>query len=56
MYVIRSESERGYWSNVMGWVSDLASATRFDSTDYDLPISAGRDAQFVTGPRVDFEE
>ncbi|ABM97167.1 hypothetical protein [Methylibium petroleiphilum] len=28
-YVIRSESERGYWSNEIGWVYDVASATPF---------------------------
>lgn len=29
-YVIRSESEQGYWNNQLGWVVDVASATKFD--------------------------
>jgi hypothetical protein len=28
-YVIRSESERGYWSNEHGWVYDVATATPY---------------------------
>lgn len=28
-YVIRSESQRGYWSNKIGWVYDVARATPF---------------------------
>jgi len=32
-YVICSDSERGYWSNEVGWVRDVASATYFDDTE-----------------------
>lgn len=28
-YVIRSESERGYWSNSSGWVGSVAAATAY---------------------------
>jgi len=28
-YVLRSMSERGYWSNAHGWVFDVVSAIRF---------------------------
>ncbi len=28
-YVIHSKSERGFWSNELGWCFDIESATRF---------------------------
>lgn len=46
-YLIRSVSEQGYWSNTLGWVYDVASATQFDSKDNGLPMSRGKDADFV---------
>lgn len=46
-FIIRSESERGYWSNELGWVYDVESATRFLSMDGYLPVSSGRDATYI---------
>ncbi len=46
-FIVQSESERGYWSNELGWVYDAASATRFASMDGYLPVSSGRDASYI---------
>jgi len=56
-YVILSNSEQGFWSNDMGWVYDLASATRFPSLPPLLPISTGQDAVVMPVSTVgaDFE-
>ena len=55
-FVIRSESERGYWSNELGWVYDVVSATRFPSMDSYLPVSSGRDATYAPLDKaMDFE-
>lgn len=37
-WVVRSESEEGYWSNDFGWVFDVASATVFPSNDGNLAM------------------
>lgn len=49
LYVIESESEKGFWSNEDGWVYDIASATTFttsDATMSNLPMSRGNDAKW----------
>lgn len=46
--VIRSKSERGYWSNIIGWVYDVYSATKFRNKDGNLPMSRDDDAEFVS--------
>jgi|GEM_PF-1359028 len=48
--VIKSDSERGYWSNETGWVNDVASASKMPllrvlSTI--LPLSSGDDAEYI---------
>ena len=48
--VIKSDSERGYWSSESGWVFDVASASKFPllkvlSTI--LPLSSGNDAEYI---------
>ena len=48
--VIHSASERGFWSNGMGWVYSAADAsqyTRAEIGEYNLPLSAGNDAAWV---------
>lgn len=47
--VIRSQSERGYWSDIQGWVYDVSSATEFfpPLSSWYLPMSKGNDAEFV---------
>jgi len=49
MYVIRSESEQGYWSNDDGWMLHPESATEFSSEERagHLPMSCGNDAEWV---------
>lgn len=46
-WVIRSASESGFWNNELGWVDNREHATRFPSTDFSLPITAGCDAEWV---------
>lgn len=51
-FVIHSKSERGFWSNVTGWVYDIESATRFDAEEvekYHAPcvITSGNDAEWM---------
>ena len=36
MYVIKSDD--GYWSNGLGWVYDLESATKFEAYNFNIPI------------------
>lgn len=54
-WVIFSRSEAaaqdgaGFWSNEHGWTT-LDVATRFDSTDYSIPASAGMDAVWMLAP------
>ena len=48
--VIKSDSERGYWSSGTGWVIDVASASKFPllrvlSTN--LPLSSDNDAEYI---------
>lgn len=48
--VIKSDSERGYWSNDTGWVIDVASASKIPllrvlSTI--LPLSSGNDVEYI---------
>lgn len=38
MLVIASDVERGYWSNTLGWVYDVASATQFREIDHSSTI------------------
>jgi len=47
--VIKSDSERGYWSNNIGWVFDVASASKFPVTrDHaSLPTSSGNDSEYI---------
>ncbi len=47
--VIKSDSERGYWSNDTGWVIDVASASKFPVTkDHaNLPTSSGNDSDYI---------
>lgn len=45
-FVIRSESEKGFWSNEDGWVESIESATKFETNDGHLPVSAGNDAMW----------
>lgn len=47
MFVIRSESEYGFWSNENGWVYDLASASKFATKFGQLPISFMNDAEWL---------
>ncbi len=48
--VIKSDSERGYWSNENGWTFDVASASKFPLAGVltaILPESSGHDAEFI---------
>jgi hypothetical protein len=48
--VIKSDSERGYWSNENGWTFDVASASKFPLAGVltaILPESSGDDAEFI---------
>lgn len=47
LYVIRSVSERGYWSNDKGWVLDVASATKLPENTAFVPNAYGKDAVYV---------
>jgi hypothetical protein len=47
LYVIRSVSERGYWSNDKGWVLDVASATKLPENTAFVPNASGKDAVYV---------
>jgi hypothetical protein len=47
LYVIRSVSERGYWSNDKGWVFDVASASKFPENTAYVPNTSGKDAVYV---------
>lgn len=46
-YVIHSKSERGFWSNVFGWVYSVKEATIFTNTDYSLPMTIKMDAEWM---------
>ncbi len=46
-YLIRSVSERAYWSNSLWWVYDVRSATCFEDAQGNLPLACGKDAEFV---------
>lgn len=48
--VIKSDSERGYWSNQNGWGFDVASASKLSLAGVlaaNLPMSLGNDAEFI---------
>ncbi|MCD2453636.1 hypothetical protein GO003_024975 [Methylicorpusculum oleiharenae] len=47
--VIKSDSERGYWSNGQGWVFDVASATKFSISRLSLylPAASAMDAEYI---------
>lgn len=47
--VIKSDSERGYWSNQDSWVFDVASAAKFpvDTDLKETPISVGNDVEYI---------
>lgn len=48
--VIKSDSERGYWSNQNRWGFDVASASKFSLAGVlaaNLPMSLGNDAEFI---------
>lgn len=50
LFVIASDSERGYWSNRQGWVYDARDANRWPDTSrrhVNLPLSRGSDARWV---------
>jgi hypothetical protein len=53
LFVIKSDSERGYWALDQGWVFDIASAVRFPIGSGELndwtfkPVSSGDDAKLV---------
>lgn len=47
-FVIRSESEQGYWSNIDGWTVVADDAERYENIErYSLPITIGNDAKWV---------
>jgi hypothetical protein len=46
-YVIHSQSERGFWNNVDGWVYSINDATLFDRQEGQLPVSMGHDAEWL---------
>ncbi len=51
VFVVRSVSEQGYWSNEDGWVADTESATKYNQGNkpYEayLPFSGENDAEIV---------
>jgi len=60
-FLIQSESEKGFWSNIDGWVHDIVSATVFETIDHSLhlPISSGSDALYVSindNNLIDFDD
>jgi hypothetical protein len=51
-YVIRSDSERGFWLNTIGWVSCIVDATIFNEEEikddaFLFPLCRGNDAEWV---------
>lgn len=51
-YIIHSQSERGYWSNEMGWVYTPADADRYTRNERianpNLPLASSMDARWVS--------
>jgi hypothetical protein len=51
VFVIHSGNEDGFWSNDMGWVEEVVSATYFTRSEMSagvpLPLSVGNDAAWV---------
>ena len=50
LMVIQSESERGFWNNEDGWVSDITEASKYcrrETFDFLLPMTALNDAKWV---------
>ena len=51
-YVIQSNSERGFWSNKLGWVYGSTTATKFNENDIEsinkigLPVTGSNDAKW----------
>jgi len=57
-YVIHSKSERGFWSNSLGWVFNIKDATIFDSSYPKLwkkptVLTAGNDGEWIV---VEYDE
>lgn len=47
MFIIRSEQQQGYWSNALGWVYDVASATHYPKRNGPAPSLFIPDAEYV---------
>lgn len=45
-YLIRSDSENGYWHDIKGWVQDPENADLFDG-NAPLPVACGGDARHL---------
>lgn len=60
LFVIKSEKEYGFWSNDLGWVADVESATKYteqDSQEQCLMSYADTGAQwFPVSQAVDFDD
>lgn len=47
LVVLRSQSEYGYWSNALGWVYDVNSATHYEAPVAGGDLVCGPDAHWV---------
>ena len=51
VYVIHSQSERGFWNSEQGWVYCITSATQFEEayvkSEIYFPITGGSDAEWI---------
>jgi hypothetical protein len=49
IYVIKSESEMGFWNKSHGWVSRISAATKYTKSELPryMPMSENGDSEFV---------